>query len=578
MFVDAKLINGRINLSSYNEKGERQITTHLPPYVYYYEDTNGTHKSIYGDSIRQHRVTNKNKFYNDLETTKSRGISIFESDVKPVFRLLEERFPTNDTPPLKISIIDIETDKDPARGWSNVSDPYAIINAITVYNKWEDQYYTIAVAPPNMTRDQAANLLAEHSDKDSFGSMTTDDGYFVVHGEADILNIFLDLIQDADVLTGWNSTFFDLPYIIQRIRLTLGGEHIKKIRAENGSEDKPFIPSDESKKYLKRLNLFDCQPEMQMVERYGNSEKSFQIFGRVHLDYLELYRKFTFEELHSYTLDAILKKEVDQSKIAYDGSLDQLYRNDFRTFVAYNRQDVAGLNTMDDKLKMIELANTMVHMASVTFDKVFGSVVIIEQAILKELHKQGSICFDREVSNEHETVPGAFVVDPHKGLYEWVCSFDINSLYPSVIRALNISPECVVGQLDTSETEERLYQYRNEGMSVTEAWGQFTGVDEYHHIIDETSDMVTMLIEGTGQEITAPASVWKERMRQNGWGLSANGTVFSLEKEGIVSYCLTKWYAQRVEWQKEKKNKGEEILDIKNNKSFEIPEELKKIL
>jgi len=563
MYVDAKLIDGRVHVSSYNNQGERQITTHLPPYVFYYEDNNGTHKSIYGDSLKQKRFTDRNKFYRELERTKARSL-VFESDVNPVFRLLEERFPNNDTPPLNISFIDIECDKDPSRGWSNVSDPYAIVNAITVYNKWQDQYYTIAVAPPTLTRDQGEALLADDSIDDGFGSMTMDEGYFVVHSEADLLSAFLDLIQDADVLTGWNSTFFDLPYIIQRIRIVLGGEKIDKIRKEDGSENNPFRPSDRSKPHLERLNLFKCQPEMRMVERFGNAEKSFLIFGRVHLDYLELYRKFTFEELHSYTLDAILKKEVDQTKVVYEGSLDQLYRNDFRTFVAYNRQDVAGLHHMDDKLKMIELANTMVHMAGVTFDKVFGSVAIIEQAILKELHRQNMICFDRDVTDEHETVPGAFVIDPEKGLYEWVCSFDINSLYPSVIRALNISPECVVGQLDLSETEEKLSHHVASGMTATEAWGQFTGVLEYHHIIDETDDMVTLYLEGTDGEITALAKEWKKRIRQNGWGISANGTVFELDREGIVPYCLTKWYKQRVEWKNEAKKYSMAQVDEKD--------------
>ena len=225
---------------------------------------------------------------------------------------------------------------------------------------------------------------------------------------------------------------------------------------------------------------------------------------------------------------------MNQTKIQYTGSLDQLYRNDFRTFIAYNRQDVAGLSAMDDKLKMIELANTMSHMASVTFDKIFGSVAIIEQAILKELHKQGRVCFDKqkiEPSNPHrkkldkDSVPGAFVVHPTKGLYEWVASFDINSLYPSVIRSLNLSPECVIGQFLPDRTDVKFDQHIQSGMTPTDAWAQFTGTLEYHSIIDETDDMVTLAVEDTVQQLTATGKEWKKRLRQNGWALSANGTV-----------------------------------------------------
>ena len=583
MYVDAKLIKGRIHVSSYKD-GKRSVTTHLPPYVFYYADDHGTYTSIYHDKLKQKRLTDRKKFWRELEDYKRRRIPIFESDVNPVFRLLEERFPTNDTPPLNVSFIDIECDKDPSKGWSNVASPYAIVNAITIYNTWENdgagQYYTIAVAPPNMTRDEAAELLAQDNDEDSFGCMNEGEGYFVARSELELLDMTLALIADSDVITGWNSTFFDLPYLIQRVRMVMGGEKLSWIEREDGSDEKPFRPSHRSRPHLERFNLegFPCLPEMRMVERFGNAEKTFDIFGRVHLDYLELYRKFTFEELHSYTLDNVLQREVGQTKVQYEGSLDQLYRNDFRTFIAYNRQDVAGLVAMDRKLKMIDLANTMAHMAGVTFDKVFGSVAIIEQAILKELHKQNLICFDR--SDDHEDdglgIPGAFVVDPDAGVYDWIASFDINSLYPSVIRSLNISPERVVGQFDTPETREKLRMLLGTGMKPSEAWGHFTGVTEYHYLDDETDDMLTLKIEGTEDEFSATAKEWKARLRQNGWAVSANGTVLDLSEDGIVPFCLTKWYAQRKEWQGEKKARksaqdgkdGAELAKLKDEESY----------
>ncbi len=582
MYVDAKLIDKRVYVSSYKD-GKRQITTHLPPYVFYHEDKTGSCTSIHNDRLKQCRYTKYRKFKDELAIHQRAGEAIYESDVNPVFRLLEERFPENDTPPLKISVIDIEVDKDPTRGWSNVSSPYAIINAITIHNKWEDQYFTLAVAPPTMTTDEAIDLLASESEADNFGVMDDNGGYFVCKSESDLLDMALTILEESDVITGWNSSFFDVPYMVQRVRIARGGERLRDIEKEDGSEKFPFRPSQRSEEDLKRFNVFPCLPEMRMVERFGHEEKTFNIFGRVHLDYLELYRKFTFEELHSYTLDNILKREVNQSKIQYTGSLDQLYRNDFRTFIAYNRQDVAGLSAMDDKLKMIELANTMSHMASVTFDKIFGSVAIIEQAILKELHKQGRVCFDKqkiEPSNPHhkksdkDSVPGAFVVHPTKGLYEWVASFDINSLYPSVIRSLNLSPECVIGQFLPDRTDVKFDHYIQTGMTPTEAWAQFTGTLEYHSIIDETDDMVTLAIEDTVQQLTATGKEWKKRLRQNGWGLSANGTVLSLEHEGIVPYCLTQWYAQRVEWQGEKKKRADALKDANEEDAPKLKAEL----
>ena len=606
MFVDAKLIDGRVYVSHYTEEGERKVSTHLPPYVYYYPDKFGTHQSILKDKLKKKKLTDRKKFYNEVKQLKQGGTELFESDVTPVFRLLEERFPTNDTPPLNIAILDIECDKDPAKGWANVSSPYAIINAITIFNKWENQYYTLSVAPPTMTRDAAIDLLASGDEPDEFGVMDEEHGYFVCQNEAQLLLMTLEIIAEADVLTGWNSTFFDLPYLIQRVRMVLGGESLKKIEKEGtpmanppkpkfgkfnkGPDLEPFRPAPESVEHLKKFCLagFDCLPEMAMVERYGNLEKSFNIFGRVHLDYLELYRKFTFEELHSYKLDAILQREVEQSKVEYTGSLDVLYREDFRTFIAYNRQDVAGLEAMDSKLKMIELANTMSHMAGVTFDKVFGSVAIIEQAILRELHRQDMVYFDKKNDeHEHVSVPGAFVVEPHKGLYDWVASYDINSLYPSVIRALNISPECVVGQFKPTATNEKLERLFAQGLDHTEAWAQFTGTLEYHYIMDETDDIVTFVVEGANDdddeendefgasntEIAATGKQWKEQLKDCNWSLSANGTVCDLKNEGIVPFCLTKWYAQRQEWQAEKKARKEAQKDATGDELARLKEE-----
>ena len=555
MYVDAKLINGRIHVAHYDEHGKRKVTTHLPPYVFYYEDNGGPYQSIYHDPLKVERHTDRIKFSNALRRKEADGYAIFESDVHPVFRLLEERFPTEDTPPLKVAFLDIEADKDPDKGHAEIDNPYAIVTAVTVYNKWEDTYYTLAVAPPTLTRDEAIALLAEERD-DGFGSMVEEDGYYICKNERELLEMMLYIIEDADVVTGWNSTFYDLPYLIQRIRLVLGRERFSKIIMEDG-ENRPFQPSQESRRWLELLNRpeFGCLPEMRMIERFGKKEKAFQIFGRVHLDYLELYRKFTFEELHSYSLDNILQREVDQTKVPYEGSLDQLYRYDFRTFIAYNRQDVAGLTAVDDKLKMIELANTMAHMAGVTMDKVFGSVAIIEQAILRELHRKGLICFNKAENALHETVPGAYVVEPHAGLYDWVAAYDINSLYPSVIRSLNISPECVVGQFIPERTDPVLKQYVDAGLTMSEAWRKLTGTLEYHAIMEESDELVTFVIEGSDDEITDTGKNWKERLKQQGWSLSANGTVFNLAEEGIVSFCLSKWYAQRVEWQKEAKSR-----------------------
>lgn len=564
MYIDAKLIedrdgeNGRIHVSQRSKEGVRSVTAHMPPYVFYHVHPQGSYTSIFGDPLKVRRFNRKKKFYWERKKMRDEGWKLFESDTKPVFRLLEERFPTDDAPPLQTCFLDIEADKDPKRGFSKVLNPYSIINAITLHNDWEDTTYTIAVRPENLTMEEARGMLDQGDHEDGFGAMTEDDHYYIVDTESELLLAFLELIEDADVLTGWNSGFYDLPYIIQRIRIALGGEDIRNLNAESSPEQ--FRPSHQSIPYLKKLNLFPCLPEMRMIEKYGKIEKVYDIFGRIHLDYLDLYRKFTFEELHQYKLDFVLKKEIKESKVPLTEDLDKVYRYRFRTFVAYNRQDVVGMVKMDKKLKMVQLANSTAHMAGVTLEKTLGTVSITEQAILRRLHRKGQICFDKNEHINSGTIPGAFVVKPIGGMYDWVFSVDINSLYPSVIRAINISPEVVVGQFDLPETEaewNRLFtMYLGNSQSETkhktagaQAWTHFTGTLEYHHIIDETDDELTLYLEEDSEPITATAKEWKKLLLENNWSVSANGTVFTLERDGIVTECMAAWYKERKEFQ-----------------------------
>lgn len=581
MYIDASLIDGRIYVSERRKDGKRKINHFLPPYSYFYPDSAGHFKSITGQRLKRFKTNNKREFNRAVEKAEMAGNEIFEHDVNVVYRLLEDKYPGSECPELNISLLDIETDKDPKLGYSRVNNPYSIITAVTIYNNWEDLYYTVLVRPPNLTmtetqdlllgkiyQDDNGNIVSDCPDGDDFGEMSEDNNFFIVETESELIEIMLELIQDADVLSGWNSEFFDIPYIIQRIRHTMGGETLAKLAAEDG-EYNQCDPSDNSIPWLNKLTLFPRLPEMRLLERYGNSEKTYKLFGRIHLDYMALYQKFTFEELHSYALDFVLQKEVNQNKIAYEGSLDQLYRLNIRRFAAYSKQDVAGLKALNDKMRLIQLANTMAHSAGVTLDKSLGSVAIIEQAILRRLHKDKIISWNRKETIKDLPIPGAFVVNPDKGEYKWVCSYDFNSLYPTAIRLINISPEVIIGQVVREKTKRRwlaeFYDdetwYSRPSSEVngyiiqkdelkkqkhTKVWGGFTGILEYHDIINETDDQITVMLEDNNEVITCSAKAWKDILKENNWSISANGTIFDLSKEGIISTCMTEWYTDRV--------------------------------
>ena len=181
--------------------------------------------------------------------------------------------------------------------------------------------------------------------------------------EDQMLDSFLQLIEDADVLSGWNSEGYDIPYTVNRVARLLGKERTRD------------------------FCLWNQYPIEKSFERYGKEQKSFELVGRVHLDYLELYRKNTYHELASYRLDYVGEIEVGENKIPYEGTLDQLYNNDFEKFIAYNRQDVELLVKLNKKLQYLDLHNLLAHNNTVLLKTTLGAVAVGDQAITNEVLK-----------------------------------------------------------------------------------------------------------------------------------------------------------------------------------------------
>ncbi len=538
-YIDAKRIGDTVFVSERRNK-KLHIRQFPAPYYFYVEDEDGTHTSMFGDKVSELRAKSYREFQKLIDECKNAQLKTFESDVKIEYKLLEREYTDDEIEQTNIAVFDIETETDYSKGFADFSNPYGRITAITVTKKWLDETNTYALIPPTLTMAEAEALCVGIPNLKLF-----DD-------EADVLAEFLIDIDDADILTGWNSNTYDLPYIVQRLRIVFGGEKLEEI-----GDLEFFDPSTDSLEVLSKLCRFDFQvPTLRRIEHYGKEVATFNLCGRVHLDYLDLYRKFSMGERHSYKLDYILQYEIDERKVAYDGTLEELWRNDFRKFVEYNIQDTKGLSKLDDKLKFINLAYSMAHQSGVAIKEALGSVAIIEQAILVELHKQGKVAPDKKETSQGAPVAGAYVYEPQGGMYDWVVSFDINSLYPSVIRMLNISPECLIGQFDISETEAELDRLVDEKVaeSRTEAWHHFTGVREYHEIVEKKSDKYMTFYPENGSKMILTAAEWNEFLETENMCVSANGTVFDLNKQGIIPYCLEKWYNERKVFQKRKKD------------------------
>ena len=220
-------------------------------------------------------------------------------------------------------------------------------------------------------------------------------------------------------------------------------------------------------------------------EKYGKTAETYDLVGRVHLDSLNLYRKYTYEERHSYRLDAIGEVEIGETKVPYEGTLDQLYNNDFRKFIEYNIQDTALLDKLDKKLRFIDLSNELEHANTVLLQTTMGAVAVTEQAIVNEAHRRGMRVPNRPKRDEENTAAaGAYVAFPKKGLHKWIGSMDLNSLYPSVIRALNMDPATIVGQLRPELTQAFIDdQMTLQKKSFAGAWEGKFGTLEYEAVM-----------------------------------------------------------------------------------------------
>ncbi len=511
--------------------GKRVFKEFPVRYTFYYEDGKGKYKSTTGKPL--HRVVCKNTKDFHKELAINRNKTLFESDINPVYQCLSTNYINQDAPDLKIAFFDIESDFDPEKGFSLPSDPFMPITAISVSLQWMNSLVTLAVPPKGMSVTQAKHLV------EGFENV------FICETEVDMLTQFLNLIEDVDVLSGWNSEGYDLPYIINRIKKVM------------------------SKDDTRRLCLWKQLPKKRTFERYGREQETYDLVGRVHVDSLELYRKYTYEERHSYRLDAIGEHELGEKKTVYEGSLDQLYNQDFRKFIEYNRQDVALLDKLDKKLKFIDLTNELAHANTVLLQTTLGAVAVTEQAIINEAHRRGLQVPNRPKRDMAgtTTAAGAYVAFPKKGYHNWIGSMDLNSLYPSVIRALNMAPECVIGQLRPLDTDAMVEEQMTlQKKSFAGAWENRFGSIEYEYVMQQRRDaVVTIDWEDGTSESKSGAEVYKMIFDSNNpLILSANGTIFTSEFEGVIPGLLKRWYTERQDMQGMKKkavkadNKAEE--------------------
>jgi len=321
--------------------------------------------------------------------------------------------------------------------------------------------------------------------------------YIECSDEVHLLKEFLSFWeqQQPDIITGWNTEFFDIPYLCNRITNLFGEDELKRLS--------PW------------RSVFSRE-----VFKMGRKHQVFDIQGVSHLDYFDLYRKFTYTAQESYRLDHIAFVELGERK---DGNpfetFSEWYQKDFQSFIEYNIMDVEIVDKLEDKMKLIELCLTMAYDAKVNYMDVLGSTKYWDILIYNYLREKNVVIPQKKHNSKAERFEGAYVKDPQVGMHKWVMSFDLNSLYPHLIMQYNISPETLYSQNKVPN------------MSVDK-------------MLDKKVD--TSILKGVT--------------------LTPNGALFKTDKQGFLPEIMQSMYNDRVKYKKLMLQAQQEYENTKDSK------------
>ena len=377
------------------------------------------YKTLEGDyveSIEPGTVRDCREFikkYDGVENFKIYG------NERYIYQYLSEMYPEEeikfDTSKVKISTIDIEVKSE--NGFPDVESAAEEILLITVQDYTTKQIRTWGQGPFNNKQE---NVI-----------------YKGFRTEYELLNDFISwwMIETntPEVVTGWNSELYDMPYLVRRIDRILG------------------------EKLMKRLSPWGLVTERETIIM-GRKHISYDVGGVTQLDYLNLYKKFTYKAQESYRLDYIASVELGQKKLDHSefDTFKDFYTKGWQKFVEYNIIDVELVDRMEDKMKLIELAITMAYDAKVNYNDVFYQVRMWDAIIYNYLKKRNIVIPPKERSDKDAKYAGAYVKQPVPGKYDWVVSFDLNSLYPHLIMQYNISPETLRETRHPSVTVDKI--------------------------------------------------------------------------------------------------------------------------
>lgn len=438
----------------------------------------GKFKSLYGDELDK------------VTAFDDRDPNLFESDVAPEMRVLIDQYENSDDPSTghKVVVIDIEVSSE--GGFPDILKADKPITAIAIFDQAANKYYSFVLDPESKISGSVTSELETRSYK----------------CEDTLLHEFLTKWEEIQptIVTGWNTSGggklnsgFDIPYIYNRIRAVLG------------------------KQASYRLSPIGIVYQNKFNHR-------MVVAGVALLDYMELYKKFVGVMKPSWSLANVAKdEELKTQKLTYKGSLTTLYKTDIHRYAEYNLVDVKVVVELDKKYDFIHLAQAVCHKGHVPYEWFQMSSRFIDGAILMYLRRNGKVAPNKPIGGREEYekmeadgddgFTGAFVKEPISGLYDWICSADIRSLYPSVIMTLNISPETKLGKI--------------------EGWNMMAF---------QRGEVPVVQVNERGYS----AADFTKMIANHTWSISSNGVVYRQDVRGVVPVILDIWFEERVEFRK----------------------------
>ena len=412
-------------------------------------------------------------------------------DMKLHQKFLVERYGINDVPSTghREVFFDIECEIGGALTEEYIESAPMPITSIAWWDKTPDTWHILILDKKNQLKHTKAK------NKEIIPCST----------ESQLLAKFVETIRDIDpdILIGYNSDYFDIPYLYYRMCNTIGKEFADHLSPLGKVESKKF-----SKFFYKRNQYVD-------------------IVGVESLDYIRLHKKYSWKDEPSWKLDAIGEKYVGMNKVEYEGNLDQLFETDIHKFIQYNFVDVEILQKLDEKLQYIALTKNLSHKGKHNYSEVYSNSVTQDGAISAYLLSQNIIPPPKEPNpQKKDGYAGGYLFCPKAGLYKYMFDEDLTSLYPSIIMSINIGKETFIGRIiDADDRNNRL------------------GLND----LKERDSKDLLLVEnGKRRQTNVEAGELVKIIESQNLAVAANGSMFRTDKEAVLSTILKKWFEERV--------------------------------